>query len=113
MEALIYALFDKTPRAYRGDHIMNIRKKTFECELRFEVNGTVYVINRKGKKNKKGAVRVDVKFWKENDNGKETILNGEDRFSTNANIQMLKRSGFKDVSSIAKFICFEGFLAIK
>ena len=53
MEALIYALFDKTPRAYRGDHIMNIRKKTFECELRFEVNGTVYVINRKGKKNKK------------------------------------------------------------
>ena len=34
-------------------------------------------------------------------------------FSTNANIQMLKRSGFKDVSSIAKFICFEGFLAIK
>jgi DNA repair exonuclease SbcCD nuclease subunit len=62
MEALIYALFDKTPRAYRGDHIMNIRKKTFECELKFEVNGTIYVINRKGKKNKKGAVRVDVKF---------------------------------------------------
>ena len=87
MEALIYALFDKTPRAYRGDHIMNIRKKTFECELKFEVNGTIYVINRKGKKNKKGAVRVDVKFWKENDDGTETILNGEDRFSTNANIR--------------------------
>ncbi len=34
-------------------------------------------------------------------------------FSTNANIQMLKRAGFKDVSSIAKFICFEGFLSIK
>ena len=87
MEALIYALFDKTPRAYRGDHIMNIRKKTFECELKFEVNGTSYVINRKGKKNKKGSVRVDVKFWKENDDGTETILNGEDRFSTNANIR--------------------------
>ena len=87
MEALIYALFDKTPRAYRGDHIMNIRKKTFECELKFEVNGTVYVINRKGKKNNKGAVRVDVKFWKENDDGTEIILNGEDRFSTNANIR--------------------------
>ncbi len=89
MEALIFALFDKTPRAYRGDHIMNIRKKTFECELKFEVNGTTYVINRKGKKNKKGAVRVDVKFWKENDDGKETILNGEDRFSTNANIRAI------------------------
>ena len=34
-------------------------------------------------------------------------------FSTNANIQMLKRAGFIDVSSIAKFVCFEGFLAIK
>ena len=87
MEALIYTLFDKTPRAYRGDHIMNIRKKTFECELKFEVNGTTYVIHRKGKKNKKGAVRVDVKFWKENDDGTQTILNGEDRFSTNANIR--------------------------
>ena len=34
-------------------------------------------------------------------------------FSSNANIQMLKRAGFKDVSTIAKFISFEGFLAIK
>jgi len=34
-------------------------------------------------------------------------------FSSNANIQMLKRAKFKDVSSIAKFVCFEGFLAIK
>ena len=34
-------------------------------------------------------------------------------FSSKANIQMLKRAGFKDVSSVAKFICFEGFLAIK
>ncbi len=34
-------------------------------------------------------------------------------FSTNANIDMLKRAGFSDVMSIYKFICFEGFLAIK
>lgn len=34
-------------------------------------------------------------------------------FSSNANIQMLKRSGFKDISTVAKFISFEGFLAIK
>ena len=34
-------------------------------------------------------------------------------FSTNANIEMLKRAGFSDVMSIYKFICFEGFLAIK
>jgi len=34
-------------------------------------------------------------------------------FSSNANCQMLKRSGFKDISTIAKFVSFEGFLAIK
>ncbi len=34
-------------------------------------------------------------------------------FSSNANIQMFKRAGFKDISTIAKFISFEGFLAIK
>ena len=34
-------------------------------------------------------------------------------FSSTANVQMLKRAGFKDISSVAKFISFEGFLAIK
>ena len=89
MEALSFNLFDKTPRAFRGDHIMNIRKKKFECELSFDVNGEVYVIRRIGKKNKKGAVKVDVDFWKENEDGTTTILNGEDRFGTNANIRSI------------------------
>lgn len=34
-------------------------------------------------------------------------------FSTQGNVDMLKRSGFVDVMSIQKYICFEGFLAIK
>ena len=34
-------------------------------------------------------------------------------FSTLGNIQMLERSGFKDINSILKFGPFEGFLAIK
>ena len=34
-------------------------------------------------------------------------------FSTLGNIQMLERSGFKDICSILKFGPFEGFLAIK
>ena len=89
MEALSFCLFDKTPRAFRGDHIMNIRKKSFDCKLAFDVNGEVYVIKRTGKKNKKGAVRVDVEFWKENDDGTKTILNGEDRFDTNASIRSI------------------------
>ncbi len=34
-------------------------------------------------------------------------------FSTQANIDMLKRAGFEDIISIQKYINFEGFLAIK
>ena len=34
-------------------------------------------------------------------------------FSSKANTEMLKRAGFKDTMSVFKFVCFEGFLAIK
>ena len=34
-------------------------------------------------------------------------------FSTNGNIQMMKRAGFKDITTVFKFLNFEGFLAIK
>jgi len=34
-------------------------------------------------------------------------------FSTQGNLDLLKRAGFIDVTSIMKYVCFEGFLAIK
>ena len=34
-------------------------------------------------------------------------------FSTQANIDMMKRSGFEDITTVMKYLCFEGFLAIK
>ncbi len=34
-------------------------------------------------------------------------------YSSKANLEMLKRSGFKDTMTVFKFVCFEGFLAIK
>lgn len=34
-------------------------------------------------------------------------------FSTQGNIDLMKRAGFVDVMSVQKWICFEGFLAIK
>jgi tRNA (cmo5U34)-methyltransferase len=34
-------------------------------------------------------------------------------FSTAGNIDLLKRAGFQDIMSIMKYVCFEGFLAIK
>jgi tRNA (cmo5U34)-methyltransferase len=34
-------------------------------------------------------------------------------FSTEGNLGLLRRAGFSDMMSICKYICFEGFLAIK
>lgn len=34
-------------------------------------------------------------------------------FSTQANQDMMKRAGFVDITSVMKYLCFEGFLAIK
>ena len=45
---------------------------------------------------------------------KSKSLKGKmDPFSSEANKQMLKRAGFKDIITILKFINFEGFLAVK
>jgi len=87
MDALIFCLYDKTPRAFRGDHIMNNRRDQFECELKFEINQETYFIRRTGTRKKTGDVKVDVSFWKENPDGTHTSLNGEDRRDTNANIR--------------------------
>ncbi|MEP7205984.1 MAG: methyltransferase domain-containing protein [Casimicrobiaceae bacterium] len=34
-------------------------------------------------------------------------------FSTEGNLGLLRRSGFVDITTILKYVCFEGFLAIK
>jgi len=34
-------------------------------------------------------------------------------FSTQGNIDLLTRAGFKDINTIQKYLCFEGFIAIK
>jgi tRNA (cmo5U34)-methyltransferase len=34
-------------------------------------------------------------------------------FSTQGNMDLLKRAGFVDIMTIMKYVCFEGFLAIK
>ena len=46
--------------------------------------------------------------------GKTLSLKGIlEPYSSNANIEMLKRAGFKDINLIFKKLCFEGYLAIK
>ena len=34
-------------------------------------------------------------------------------FSTNGNLDLLRRAGFSDITTVFKYLCFEGFLAIK
>lgn len=34
-------------------------------------------------------------------------------FSTQGNLDLMKRAGFQDITSVQKYLCFEGFLAIK
>ena len=87
MDALMFCLYDKTPRAFKGDHIINNRKDAFACELTFEINNEVFGIKRAGTRKKNGDVKVDAAFWKIQDNGEKLNLNGEDRRDTNANIR--------------------------
>lgn len=82
LSALSFCLFDKCDRAFKASHVLNSQKMTFRCEFNFEINGVDFFIERKGVSDKKGAVKVDVKFWKTVD-GKDIELNGEARRSTN------------------------------
>ena len=86
MDSLMFCLYDKTPRAFKGDHILNNRKDKFQCELIFEINDEIYGISRVGTRKKNGDVKVDVDFWKM-ENSTRISLNAEDRRTTNAIIR--------------------------
>jgi DNA repair exonuclease SbcCD ATPase subunit/DNA repair exonuclease SbcCD nuclease subunit len=82
MDALAFCVFDKFSKGYKAVHVLNTQKMSFRCKFNFEVNGVNYFIERDGKADKKGNVKVEVKFYKK-ENDKEVPLNGEARRSTN------------------------------
>lgn len=86
-DALCFALYDKTPRAFKGSHIMNTRKDECSCELRFAVGDNEYIIERIGSRRKNGEVKVDVLFFQIDKNGNQISLNGDDRRDTNSVIR--------------------------
>lgn len=58
--------------------------------------------------------KLDQGFTKDEILDKTRSLKGIlEPFSSNGNLELLQRAGFVDVMSIMKYICFEGFLAIK
>jgi len=86
-DALMFCLYDKTPRAFKASHIINNRKNKFRCYLKFEINGVEYGIKRIGIRKKNQDVKVDVDFWHTDENGNKISLNAEDRRHTNAVIR--------------------------
>jgi len=86
-DAISFALFDRTPRTTRAANIMNTRKSDCFCEFVFSIGDDVYTVQRTGKRNKKGEVKIDVDFWVVDKNGVKTMLNGEERRVTNDHIR--------------------------
>lgn len=58
--------------------------------------------------------KIDQGYTSDNIISKAQSLKGVlEPFSTNGNLELMSRAGFKDITSIMKYVCFEGFLAIK
>lgn len=82
LSSIIFCLFDKFDRGFKGLHVLNVQKSSFRCKLEFEIAGVRYFIERKGATTRSGNVKVDVRFWKLT-NGAEEELHGTARRDTN------------------------------
>jgi DNA repair exonuclease SbcCD ATPase subunit len=84
LDAITYTIFDKCSKTGKANEVLNNKKAWFKGVFRFEMNGIVYTIERRGTQNKKKEthVKVDVDFYTDSEN-----LNGEERSETNKNIR--------------------------
>ena len=82
MDALCFTVFDKSARAFKATHVMNSQKMSFHGKFTFEINNITYVIERRGTRDKKNNVKVDVNFYKV-EKDEKISLNSEARRSTN------------------------------
>jgi len=112
LSALIFCLFDKFDRGFKGMHVLNVQKTSFKCKLEFEIAGVRYFIERKGSTTRSGNVKVDVKFWKVV-NGVEEELHGTARRDTNDIIRdyigtyedfILTAASFQSAKNLSSFI---------
>ena len=88
LDSLCFCLFDTSSRAYKADNIINNSKTTMGCKVNFEIDGIDYFIEKKGKKNlRTGHVKVDVEFYLIDESGERVSLNGDQRRTTQKNIQ--------------------------
>ncbi len=88
LDALCFNLFDLSSRAYKADNIINKAKNNLHCKVNFEIDGIDYFIEKFGKKNlRTGHVKVDIDFWMIDETGENISLNGDQRRTTQKNIQ--------------------------
>lgn len=87
-DSLIYCVFDKCPKTSKSGQVVNNSADSFKCKLTFEANSRHYCIERLGKKDKNGSVKVDVDFY-EIEKGEKVSLNGKDRIETNQIIRTI------------------------
>ena len=87
-DALSFCVFDKCSRTSKAVDVLNYSKTSFDCKFNFELDGVDYFIERIGKKSpKRGTVKVDVNFYRINDDGSTESLNGDERRDTNSCIR--------------------------
>jgi len=88
LDSLCFCLFDTSSRAYKADNIINNSKTTMYCKVNFEIDGIDYFIEKRGKKNlRTGHVKVNVDFYLIDESGERVSLNGDQRRTTQKNIQ--------------------------
>lgn len=80
--ALSWCIFDKCERDFKVNNIINDQKMSCRAMLEVDIGGVQYFIERTGKMDKKGAVKVNIRFWRMID-GKEDELTGIERSDTN------------------------------
>ena len=83
LDALAFCCYDRCSRTTKAVHVLNNKKSTFECKFEFDIDGKTYFIERRGKKQSNGHVKVNVDFWTIDGNGDKLLLNGDQRDSTN------------------------------
>ncbi len=87
LDAIMFNVFHKCSRTKSASDVLNNKKNNFYSKLNFEIDGVDYFIERKGKKEKSGHVRVDVDFWMVGEDDNVISLNGEQRTQTDKNIR--------------------------
>jgi len=97
-------LFDKIYNSLKWGGALLLFEKVRACDARFQdIMTGIY-----------NEFKLDNGYSPDEIVGKSRSLKGVlEPFSTSANYDLMKRAGFVDIMTVLKYVCFEGFLAIK